>query len=525
MFEDSKKSYEYPCMTWDDYVQSRWEWVPGGSVHSQYAADDEYIIPGLYTRNKFITVNLMPKQKLASMGISTPEVRAWTSTKYEWGKQRAIYGTDLRSTLITNYAMFRCEDVLKHKFPVGDQAEASRVHKRISMMLGNSSSFCFDYDDFNSQHSIGSMHTVLVAFRDAFSPQMAPAQLKAMDWVCESILRMYAKDPTTNEWYHLQGTLLSGWRLTTFMNTVLNWAYMKVAGVFDIQDVQDSVHNGDDVMISLNRVSTAIQVMERMRRINARAQEAKCNLFSISEFLRVEHGMTGKSGLGAQYLTRSCATLVHSRIESNEPISLVRLLEADKTRLRDLSERTMREDLIPNIRDELNMRAVNVFGADIGTVRAIYDTHRVCGGINDDKWGSVNLTINTDSSNYEIPEEIEDPSFWPGVNDYAKRAFSILGERLDFNMIKRAVSRGSRLTIAIKRKAIVKAESTQMIRTKEWERAMYRAYKGVAMSYYTSLSKFMAIPPISGLDKGDGQLAVNSALASSDPIRAIHMLV
>ena len=525
MFEGSKQTYNYPFMSWDDYNASRWEWVPGGSVHSQYSEDSEYIFPGQFTRNKFITVNKMPKHKIARMIASPPEVRAWTSTKYEWGKQRAIYGTDLRSTLITNFAMFRCEDVLTHKFPVGDQAEASKVHKRVNMMLDGASSFCFDYDDFNSQHSIASMYTVLCAFRDAFTRNMSDEQREAMDWVCESVKHMWVLDPTSKEWYQLRGTLLSGWRLTTFMNTVLNWAYMKIAGVFDIEDVQDSVHNGDDVMISLNRVSTAVRIMDSMHKINAREQPAKCNLFSISEFLRVEHGMGGGDGLGAQYLSRSCATLVHSRIESNEPLSVVRVMEADQTRLKDLANRTRVKEAVEAIKDQLNNRVTNVFSVDNNIVTKISRAHRVCGGISTDPWAPVDINIQTDNEAYEIPYEIDDPSFWPGVNDYAYKVWQNFGERLEFNRIKDAVSKGSRNTIALKRKAKITAKANEFIHKSEWERAMYKAYKGLAVSYYANLSKFMSIPPMANIEFGQARFAMQAALDSSDPLRALQIFL
>lgn len=525
MFEGSKQTYKYPFMTWDDYTANRWEWVPGGSVHSQYEEDNDYIYPGQYTRNKFITVNKMPKHKISRMIASPPEVRAWTSTKYEWGKQRAIYGTDLRSTLITNFAMFRCEDVLTHKFPVGDQAEAAKVHKRVNMMLDGASSFCFDYDDFNSQHSIASMYTVLCAFRDTFSRNMSDEQAEAMNWVCESVRHMWVLDPDTKEWYRLQGTLLSGWRLTTFMNTVLNWAYMKLAGVFDLDDVQDSVHNGDDVMISLNRVSTAVRIMDAMHRINARAQPAKCNLFSISEFLRVEHGMSGGDGLGAQYLSRSCATLVHSRIESNEPLSVVRVMEADQARLRDLANRTRVQSAVTAIKEQFDKRVTKIFGVGDDVVRDIHTAHRVCGGISTDTWAPVETKIITDNEAYEIPYEIDDPSFWPGVNDYAYKVWKNFGERLEFNKIKDAVARGSRSTIALKRKARITSKKNEFANKSEWERTMYKAYKGLAVSYYANLSKFMSIPPMANIEFGQARYAMQAALDSSDPLRALQVIL
>lgn len=517
--------YKYRKMNIDEYVQSRWEWVPGGSVHSQYDDDKPYIFPGQFTRNKFITLNSMPKHAIKRMFSSEPEVRAWTSTKYEWGKQRAIYGTDLRSTVITNFAMYRCEEVLTHKFPVGDQAEAGKVHRRVMEMLNGYESFCFDYDDFNAQHSLDSMQAVLVAYYDSFKNTMTAEQQSAMQWVIQSAKNMYVLDPATDSWYQLKGTLLSGWRLTTFMNTILNWVYMAIAGVFETGGVHDSVHNGDDVMISVSTIGSAVKVMEKMRGINARAQEAKCNLFSISEFLRIEHGMSGKDGLGAQYLTRSCATLVHSRIESNEPISLIRVLEADQTRLRDLEARTEEKPAVEALKAQLIKRAAKLFDSSVKICKSILGLHHVVGGLNLNRWSDVHKKVTVETGEFEIPYEIDDPSFWPGVHDYTKMVFDKLEGYVTYKQILNAVVTGSRLTIAKRRSAKVKLVDNDNIKLSRWERAMYKAYKGINVSYYTNMSKFIGIPPISTLAFGEQQFFLNAVRAASNPLRAMSLLL
>lgn len=524
IFERASKDYNYPTMQIDEYLDRRWEWVPGGSVHSQYEEDNAYIIPGMYTRNKFVTVNLMPKHALRRFLGSKPQIRAWPSTKYEWGKQRAIYGTDLRSTIITNFAMFRCEDVLSTLFPVGSEAEASKVHKRISMMLDHSGSFCFDYDDFNSQHSIPTMHAVLLAFRDTFKHAMSRDQQIAMDWVCNSVRDMAVLDRTTDKWYQLNGTLLSGWRLTTFINTVLNWVYMDIAGVFKLDDVSDSVHNGDDVMIAITRPKTAIQIMERMGRINARAQVTKCNLFTVAEFLRVEHGAIGVDGLGAQYLTRSCATLVHSRIESREPVMLTRLLEADQDRLRDLASRTNNKEAVRALERQLEKRCCKVFGASLSSVRHIKRLHRVCGGINNERWAPIDSVVIRQPEQTNVPVEVDDPSSWPGVFDYASKIDKLFGDNIPFRSILGAIVQGSRLTLAIAKKEKIQVRENEDTSASEWERAMYGTYKGVTTTYYAAMSKFVGIPPLANVEKGAASYYISAVKASSNKMRAMQIL-
>nr|WNK15282.1 MAG: RNA-dependent RNA polymerase [Totivirus monocotyledonae 2] len=179
-FEGIRRGFRYPKLELDKYVASRWEWVPSGSVHSQYQEDQAYIKKAHKHRTKFVSLNMMDGHYVKKMMDRKPEIHAWASIKYEWAKQRAIYGVDLTNTVITNFAMFRCEDVFKHKFPVGEAATPDRVHKRLKMMLEDNESFCYDFDNFNAQHSQDSMHAVLCAYRDVFSKMMTVDQRKAL---------------------------------------------------------------------------------------------------------------------------------------------------------------------------------------------------------------------------------------------------------------------------------------------------------------------------------------------------------
>lgn len=523
MFVNARKTYKYPKMTYDEYLSKRWEWVPSGSVHSQYEDDTEYDIPGIYTKTKFVTVNRMPASHLRKFVSGVREIRAWKSTKYEWGKQRAIYGTDLRSTVLTNFAMYRCEEVLSTLFPVGSEAESAKVHKRISMMLGSGESFCFDYDDFNSQHSLSSMYAVLCAFTDEFKDEMSDDQFDAMLWVRESVKNMYVKEDD-NSWYKLQGTLLSGWRLTTFMNTILNWVYMKVAGVFDLDDVQDSVHNGDDVMIALTKPSTAVKIMTLMDKINARAQVSKCNLATVAEFLRVEHGAIGADGLGAQYLTRACATLCHSRVESREPVSLKRLLEADRTRLSEYRGRASESRASDSLAKELVSRASNIFRVSMDTINHILRLHRVVGGINDGRWADIDMKVVHESDDVRIPEETGDPSSWPGVRDYTSQLYVLFDKLIPSNKLLKAVTQGTKQAVAMPTKESIGVIKNKDVETSEWERAMYGTYKSIRTTYYASMSRFASIPPIRNAEKGEAWYYISAVKASVNKLRAMQIL-
>jgi hypothetical protein len=390
-----KGGYVYPTMSWDSYVQARWQWSPSGSVHSQYEDDHNYISKSYRHRTKFVTLCKMGRGQLNKMLSRPSQIRAWPSVKYEWAKQRAIYGTDLTSTVITNFAMYECERVLKDRFPVGVEAEATRVHKKLEILLADCESFCYDFDDFNAQHSKSSMSAVLDSYLETFGYAMSEDQVKAMEWVRASIFDVKIKNKENDDFYEPKGTLLSGWRLTTFMNTVLNYAYMKISGALDTPGVVDSVHNGDDVLVAVDNISSVTKCMYKMSKINARAQATKCNLMSVGEFLRVEHKSLKKTTTGAQYLTRACATAVHGRTESQEPSDALSLLQAHYTRVSELEARCGSDNkpLLDDFRELLRRRVSEVFSVPEKILSDFCRCHKVVGGMNVSPQADIDVVI------------------------------------------------------------------------------------------------------------------------------------
>nr|GEV78275.1 hypothetical protein [Tanacetum cinerariifolium] len=189
----------------------------------------------------------------------------------------------------------RCEEVLKHNFSIGDESASVRVHECLKRMLKQSESFCYDFDDFNAQHSTELMQAVLIAYYNVFKLNMTEDQQRAMEWVIQSVKRMIINnnEGKVSDKYTTKGTLLSGWRLTTFMNTVLNYVYFKISSALDQQ----------------------------------------------GEFLRVEHKVDKEKGLWAQYLTREMATLAHSHIEIQAPLWVVDTVKAMVTRCEKAAHR------------------------------------------------------------------------------------------------------------------------------------------------------------------------------------------
>ena len=531
-----RRGYRYSRMDLNKYLDARWEWVPSGSIHSQYPEDKPYMKKQYRHRTKFVALNMMSKQHIASMFKRPPEIHAWASVKHEWAKQRAIYGVDLTDTVITNYAMFRCEEVFKHKFPIGEEAAAERVHKRLKFLLQDSESLCYDFDDFNAQHSTASMKAVLEAYYDTFCCDMDVSQQRAMEWVIASIDKVvvHNNENGRNEQYEAEGTLLSGWRLTTFMNTALNYIYFKIAGVFDLPGVIDSVHNGDDVLVSIRDVHTANSIHAQMAKINARAQHAKCNVFSVGEFLRVEHKVDKDKGLGAQYLTRGVATLVHSRTESQEPTRLIDSLKAAVTRCEEVVARSKDSmDVGLTLLDMVVQRLSKLFGVDVDVCRRLVRAHVIVGGPIAGMEGKVDKHYK-EGIDYETTEGLSSTELrklatvqelGPGIYDYARLLVKQFGRYIGEDQALRSVQEATRRQLAITRRTWLTETDVSMDRKYEYGKTVFRMYRELVNIPHLEKARFVGVSPISLLAEANMKLITNLIASSVDVNYTLKVLL
>lgn len=453
---------------WNTFWKARWQWSATGSVHSQYYEDSQYIEKDRELKNKFITLNEMPTFPIDKFLKRKPEIRAWSSIKYEWAKLRAIYGTDLTSYILTHFAFFNCEDTLPMDFPVGEKARPSFVSARVDATLHGREAFCLDFEDFNSQHSNENMAMVLKAWLDCNESKLSEDQVKAGRWAIESISNTIIEDNIgTGTTYKSNGTLMSGWRMTTFVNSVLNYVYTQVLLSGQTTDVR-SIHNGDDVLLGLKTPSVINLMMSNAKKYNIRVQSSKCAYGGIAEFLRVDH----RRGDFGQYVTRSIATLMHARIESKVAITISDYVEAVEARFFDFVMRTKNYDLAARCRETYYDRLSYLYSIEPELLYELKTTHRVCGGISEKRNAKTNTLFE-----FEAPEKIVPlPDHLPGVADYSTKLRDDLELQVDEGKLYDRIYNATLNAVQLVRKEL-KTSDVRGIRQYKVLRGLYGAYR------------------------------------------------
>jgi hypothetical protein len=515
--QGAAQGYAYPTETWAKYWSRRWAAAPGGSVHSQHRDDDDYISHERTERTKFFTLMSMPDRGLEYWLKRQPEIAAWPSSKYEWAKNRAIYGTDLTSYLLTDFSMPAAEEALSHVFPVGRKANEEYVQERVRLAGEGGIALCFDYEDFNSQHTLGSQVEVIEAYADAFATHMSPDQAAAIRWAAKSALNQRVVGGDT---YSTRGGLLSGWRLTTVVNTVLNRAYLELAGC--LTHVIDSVHNGDDVLAYTRTVSDAVTVMRKAHDYGIRAQPAKCAIGGLEEFLRVDRAADKPTG--AQYLTRAIATAVHARAESNEPDSPLSLLRSQLTRVGELEARGAAAPVIEKLTDIGVQHVARVFDMERSALDEARSTHLVHGGLALDPDLEPKILITPEMVPADI-SDIDQLKRKPGVVDYANYLKGIfdLSPR-EVRVATASIARATHSSVRLVRRALVRSPIGDVTRARTAQYLYGVCSDEYAVQAHTGRARLAGLPvgrmALSNLTGG----AIVRIASSHDPIATMRII-
>lgn len=409
-------------LDWKTFWGSRWQWTATGSTHTQYEQDKKYISKDRKLSNKFVSFIKMPEFDFDYFYSRKPEIQAWSSIKYEWGKQRAIYGTDITSYVLAHYAFYNCEDCLPNDFPVGKKATPQRVKGRVRAVLEDNIPYCIDFEDFNSQHSNDNMAAVIHAYINAYRRHLSHDQIKAAEWTAESIYSTTINDNMgLKKVYKSNGTLMSGWRLTTFINSILNYLYSKIL-LSKRTTVYRSVHNGDDVLVGTDNFALTTNVLKTARHFGIRLQRSKCAFGGIAEFLRVDH----VRGMHGQYLTRNVATLIHSRIESTLATDVRDAVEAMEDRLGEFESRGGNINTAARLRETYYKHLSQVFNLTVDELYIVKMSHKVVGGVSKRQNALVKYLIEAHVRGKTTTEELPGIDEMPGIHSYADQVAKTL---------------------------------------------------------------------------------------------------
>nr|QIP68054.1 RNA-dependent RNA polymerase [Erysiphales associated totivirus 6] len=502
---------------WDDYWKARWEWAPTGSAHSQYAEDSVFRANDVFNRHKLHTLCSMPRLKLQYFTDRVPEICAWKSTKCEWTKMRAIYGVDITNFILSGFVMGDCEEVLSSTFPIGKSANENEVRSRVKEVLKNGVPFCFDFEDFNSQHTIESMKAVLSAYRDVFSTSLSEQQLTAMDWIISSVNNCFVMSDSEKE-YRVNGTLLSGWRLTTFMNTVLNKVYTQL--MMDGDDLV-SIHNGDDILAAVTSIKQVQNLTRGASKYNVRFQTQKCFLGATAEFLRIDHTNEGNG----QYLARSIATLVHGPTEMAVPNNLLAIISAIDTRMKEAVSRGANPQVLEEVFAVQSEYLTEKWGTTAEEMLIIRNTHLSKGGLSTIiSKETLSHTVSTKVINSMEKKKTvleDEKNHYPGAYDYADiLTKDIVPRGYFYNIMEGAkktilsLSQSRRFGCSVKE---CETDGTDFIKASK-----YGMYRGIVSSGKLSLAKAFNIPILA--IKHDSKKVMDIISSEKDVMEALRIL-
>lgn len=475
---------------WSPFWKKRWEWSTNGA--SNYVQHNNFIYPGWQQKTKFMTYLQMPSETtLEDILSNTPAIIAKPSEKHEWGKVRAIYGCDDISHLLYTFVMGSPEELLPSWIPLSSSSSDDYVAHLMSIVQTKGYSLCLDYEDFNSQHSVGSMIQVLKSFFEVFGQDLSDSQRSAIPWLFESLQRQYVLPTADNQSaYYTEGTLFSGWRLTTFMNTVLNYCYTSFLIDEARVSTNGTLHSGDDVYMHVSSPDDFSRMAITAEKYGVRLSQSKCFLGSIKEFLRKNH----VDKTGSQYLARGVATLVHGRTESIQHADVLEAIKSNETRLQEVAVRGMSEQLINEIRTYHNKNLHKKKGFDKCTpeiIECVYNKHPVNYGINLDMPATgENLLLEKRSTG-----TLEGIAM-PGLHDYVDLLKVYLKDSKNLKRLRGAILNATERVLF---SSMVQVTGTYSVNIEERRnmRALYKQYAIIKQNIHYGKCRLVGIDIVS----------------------------
>ncbi|AZT88639.1 RNA-dependent RNA polymerase [Penicillium digitatum totivirus 2] len=293
----------------DEWWTSRWLWCVNGSETKK--SDEALGLRGGVGRRY---------RRMAAEEVHVNPVPDWDGTtsvsasvKLEAGKDRAIFACDTRSYFAFSWILNDVQKRWKGERILLDPGKGGLygISRRIrNCQRGGGVNLMLDYDNFNSHHSNSVQSMIFEILCDKYN---APDWYKAV--LMESFNRMFIFKGGRN--HRMLGTLASGHRGTSFINSLLNAAYIRCALGAASFDTMLSLHAGDDVYIRANTLSEAADILVKCKAFGCRMNPTKQSIgFKNAEFLRL--GINYRYAIG--YVARTISTLVAGNWSNLDPM-------------------------------------------------------------------------------------------------------------------------------------------------------------------------------------------------------------
>nr|WBW48474.1 RdRP [Aspergillus cibarius chrysovirus 1] len=207
--------------------------------------------------------------------------------KYETAKERALMPGSLVHFIVFTYVLH----VAEHYDRIGPSrlnGPSDEDPGYVEAKMGGAVHLLYDWANFNAQHHLGDMYKVVHKLGDKIK-QPSDYWLFT-NAIADAMYEMWLKQEGT--YTKLENGLYSGWRGTTWINTVLNVVYIGCAWLsygrlYDDGNVLYSDQGGDDVDKATSTLSVAIQFYNIMGRMGHSATLIKQGFQRRSEFYRI----------------------------------------------------------------------------------------------------------------------------------------------------------------------------------------------------------------------------------------------
>lgn len=297
----------------DEHWSKRWLWCVNGAHGGALAS----------MRPKYeVEFARRMHRKVFSENLQDEPITDWDATsfftlseKLEHGKTRAIFGGDTISYFCFDHFLKPIESAWRDYRVVLDPGKGGSIGmaERVERMKG-AWHVMMDYDDFNSQHSLLAQAIVIdeAVKESGYDPVLGKK-------LVNSFYNQYIVIDGSAQ--KSEGTLMSGHRATTFINSVLNLAYVLCAapealGLY-------TLHVGDDIYIRSRSAVEASNILSKVSASGVRMNPVKQSIgTSTAEFLRHASGRTGSYG----YVARSISSVISGNWVSEAKLGAVEFI-------------------------------------------------------------------------------------------------------------------------------------------------------------------------------------------------------